>query len=301
MTTRKQLSDLYDFTIENIDKDLQRKLLSQTEAKRAKQAAFNEYQEYLAEFEGVATLDEEEIIVGNEFGQALVDIADENDWDLQDLAEILGADPDYIEELISDEEVPDDELIDQVVDIFDSYQEEEEAYDDEEDDEDEELEESDAEETEEASYSFRSRNQANFSDYQARKVQELEEKVLLMEREKEVIAAFNERQTFAAQMVANGDMPPAVYNYLIGSLDGTDNLAQFSEYCDENEVPGDVRLYALDTVLDVFSKMGLGESGLFMAYADQVEAAEFNSEESQAEQQAMANFRGYLKSQGLDK
>jgi hypothetical protein len=294
MTTRKQLADLYNFTVENIESDFNRKRLTQDEAEYAIEAAFNEYQNYLAEFEGVATLDEE-ILAGNEFGQALIDIADENDWDLQDLSQLLGADPEYLEEIIASDDEPEEDVIDAVVDIFEGYEDVDEDYEEEEGEEEVEAE----QDTEEAPYSMGRRNLANFSDYQTKRLEQLENHVVNMEREKQVIAAFNERQRFAAELVNNGDMPPAVYNYVFGSLDGSDNLAQFSIFCEENEVDYVSEFHAIDRVLDIFSKMGLGESGLFMAYSDQVEAAEFSSEESAAEAQARANFLGSQKAKGL--
>jgi hypothetical protein len=97
------------------------------------------------------------------------------------------------------------------------------------------------------------------------------------------------------ELVNNGDMPPMAYNILFSSFDTEDDrIAAFSQVAEANGNTLTEELTAIEKTLEIFSRMGLGELGLFSQLIEDESVGEFSQEDAAILLEAELNAKHFL-------
>jgi hypothetical protein len=258
--------------------------------------------------------------MANGFGQALLELIDQEyetaEDALEDISEATGLEVDDILDLVEGASVPDADLTEALIEVFettsenpeaaqgllvlaeDAYEEaleanealadedEEGDYEDEdEDEEDYEDEEDDEDDESEASYSS-GRNLGVLGD-----LSEIQDTMAEFQMQAAVNEDLDSLDAFGDEGINEGWLSPSMKSLILGSFKkDTQRLAQFSAVCEQNEVNAATQLYAINYTLNVLRQ--LGPMDLLNEYSEEeVEEAQFSASE-EAVVEAMA--RGAL-------
>ncbi|RMG06254.1 MAG: hypothetical protein D6735_04240, partial [Acidobacteria bacterium] len=113
--------------------------------------------------------------------------------------------------------------------------------------------------TENSSANFSAVNQtpeAAQTDEKDQRISELQAKLNQIEQERELERKLNALNAKAQEGVSKGWLPPMVYKAKFESLNTTDHVAAFSSICKKEKVNSNVKLYALNEMLNVFESCG---------------------------------------------
>lgn len=312
LTEREYLNILYSETMDNFDRMEEAGLYDPEDIDQMRANTFNEYQDRLAEAEGIEVNDDEyyedyvdeyddedeyneeleyaqnvamaNFSVGTDFGQALIDLIDEEyagdeETGVATVCEATGLSPEELSALVQGEYAPEPELIDAISQCFDTTQDEdaysglqflgaaargEDIYEDDEDYEDD---------TEsEASY----------------RVAELENQVAEFQATETVKDAIANLELQAAQLVEEGAMTPFEAEVMFGNFSLESNrTAAFSQLCQTKAVDPATELYAMQYHLDLCAKRG--SIADFSSMVPEMTEEEYSEEVNLTRQAALNN------------
>jgi hypothetical protein len=278
MLTRDKAFQIYNQTVEKIEKDQTRGALTKAEAAANLATVNAEFSAILAEIDGVPA-QEENMAEFNGFGTMLLEAGEEEGFqDLDEylgyLSETTGLSTEDLIEVMTDENEPDEEFADAFVDAIMEAEAEMYGEDDDEEEDDEDYEDDEDEVDGEGDPNL----EAAYS-----RVRQLEEEMAEFQAASIVNETLHKYQSMASEMVESGDLPPVAYKLLFtvsgNELEGSDRIAAFSQLAEENGVGIDTEIYALNKILKLFDQMGLGEMGLFNSIVED-EVAEFEMDEA---------------------
>ncbi len=315
LTEREYLNLLYSETMDNFDRMEEAGLYDPEDIDVMRANTFDEYQERLAEAEGFDVGgdedydeddeegydddeddDDEELeyaqnvamanfSVGTDFGQALIDLIDEEyagdeEAGVATVCEATGLSPEELSALVQGHYSPDPELIDAISQCFDSTQDDdaytglhvlgaaargEDIYEDddyEDDDEDD-----------------------SASSY---RVAELENQVAEFQASETVKDAIANLELQASQLVEEGAMTPFEAEVMFGNFSLESNrTAAFSQLCQTKAVDPATELYAMQYHLDLCAKRG--SIADFSSMAPEMTEEEYSEEVNLTRQAALNN------------
>lgn len=302
MKTKEELLQLHQDTVANFNSMRQEGLIDDAQLKQLTNNADQELQQYLENFmeEGMpnqqyaAEVDGlvEAEVLKSRFGAAILELGYEAGLDSVDelvegLAEEFGNNPEEIEAVLTGDALPDEDFVMAVIELF-------------------QLDESDIEDLAEAAaeawddYSFvmeeaeGQSDESNMAQYSAptfapapaqnqsqSRIDQLENEIAQFQSREELKDMLDERVNKVADLVREGHIPPVVANALIGNfeMNGNDRIAAFSQVAADNNVSLEAELHATDKLIDVFTKLRLGDQGMFDRFVED-EVAEFEQNEN---------------------
>lgn len=322
---RSELMELYNQTVDNFDAMLAEGVISEDDYITLKNDALDELNFYMSDLEGFNVEDDEEeeeydeddeddedasyssnndlatfssgLEPATRFGAALLELGYAVGYDdptnlIEDLAEATGNSEQNIYELLIGEAAPDDNFALHASELFGlnedlsldlvaaGYEARGENFEDvlnemEDDYFDENVE-------EEAVYS---------------RVNELEDELANFKAEQLMKDALNEREAKAQELVAEGKMPPIIYEKLFANFNSdNEKIAAFSQVANANGVSVEAELHSIDKVLDVFEEMP--ELGVFTSYSDSYASEEELNEEKALQDEAQRRLQLRKQRQG---
>jgi len=313
-TAIENIDEVYEATINSIDDGEEEGLLTYEEAQELRAQAYDEYEQIVELEEGDEDDeddeedDEEDYSRGGNtanffrgssesgIGQALMELINEDYGDLEEgiaaLCEVTGYDAESIAGILVGQYIPDQDLVLELAQAFDSANDEEVlngmlvlAEDDAMEEGDYEEDEGDEGETEEVLESYaRAIQDKDF------RLQELEAQFTEAQVQQEVSSRLNELNRLADAGFNQGWLPPVVHRELLGNFESQDDqLAAFSSVCQSNGSSLDTELYAMQKTLEMFQKCGGMISFNSFAYDEPLnpnEEAEENAIQAQARRNA---------------
>lgn len=283
--TKEALFDIYNQTINNIESGVANRTISPEDEVLLKENAINEFNEYLAQVENIEFSDyDDDVAEFNGLGEVLLGLGDELGYDdaedyILDLAEAYDVEPEDLVDVMTDEDLEDEEAY-EVLDSMGLLDDEEDyEVDDNGDyyDINDEYEEDDDEEYVD--------DEANY------RIAELENTIAEFQINSEILSVINRQENRAIQMVDDGNLPPAAFSLLFQTSDGEmleddEKIAAFSATADANQYDIATQLAINEAVLDVFDRLNLSETGLFSQIVED-QISEYNmSEDAQIEELA---------------
>lgn len=283
--------------------------LDEETAEELRQQALADYQYRLMGEMGYELDDEEEeaeysssdllatFSTSNGFGQALLELVAEEYEDPEEglglILEHTGLSEEQLVDLIEGNAYPDEDLASAIAECFETTSVDEDAYnglmylaEEASADVDDDLEDSEEED-------------AAYSAYQAELIRLRQEKDQLEAefKQAQTVSAINENladiQRRANDGVRDGWLPPVAQKILISNFNSdTDRIAAFSQMCEGNSVDPETQLFAMNYVLEIFSRCG--QYGMFSQIAEvPLTEAEFqkHQEEDEAVEAAYKMFR----------
>ncbi len=309
---QQELQQKYNQVKNNIEASFNQGEISEERKNQLFQQLENEKAEFMGEGmeegEGNSQMEEElseitkQQVLKNRFGAALLELGVMSDYDsidtlVADLAENTQNDEEDVANVLTGDNIPDEDFVIAMVEHFGLDEEDaEDLY--------QAAIESWKEVSEQMDFNEQSseNQKANFNNsellnqnYQQQdnqgniqqELQQLKEQNAKFEAEKNLKEGLNQRINQAENLVQSGDMPPVVREWMLGNFQqaNDEQLAYFSQTAEANNVSLESELHAIDKVLSVFSQLELGKNALFGAIADQqVEDEEAKFEKQQEKQ-----------------
>lgn len=310
----ENIDEVYALTIQDINAGEEEGTLSYEEAEELRAQAYDEYEQILGLEEDGEDGEDEEYSRGGDtanffrgssasgIGQALMELIHEDYGDLEEgiaaLCEVTGYDEESIAGILVGEYIPDQNLVLELAEAFDSTQDEEvlagmlalAEEDASEEGEDDDYEDDGNDEVLE--------NYARAIQDKDFRLQQLEAEFTEAKIQQEVAGRLNELNRLADAGFQQGWLPPVVHRELLGGFeDRNDQLAAFSSVCDANGSDIDVELYAMQRTLEMFQKCQGAINFSSFAYDAPLTPSE-EAEESTIQAQARRNAELRLQNQG---
>lgn len=312
----ENIDEVYALTIQSIDDGEEEGTLSYEEAEELRAQAYDEYEQIVGLEEGGDEDDEEgedeEYSRGGDtanffrgssnsgIGQALMELIHEDYGDLEEgiaaLCEVTGYDAESIAGILVGEYIPDQDLVLELAEAFDSTQDEEvlagmlalaeeDAYED-------------GEEGEEEGTDEVLENYARAIQDKDFRLQQLEAEFAEAQVQQEVAGRLNDLNRLADAGFQQGWLPPVVHRELLGGFeDQGDQLAAFSSVCQANGSDIETELYAMQKTLEMFEKCQGAINFSSFAYDTPLTPAE-EIEENAVQAQARRNAELRLQNLG---
>lgn len=301
-----EYAHIFRTTIENINADEDAGILHPDDADQLRVQAIEDYEDMLAGFTGVDMGEQDtednayyssnstlaNFSAGNDFGAALLELAEEEfenpDDAIYAIAEHTGYEPEHILGLISGEYVPDEQLAEEIAQVFETTASDSDAYNGfltlgQEARAQEGLDYEEMDVPMEEAEDVESEKSEEFSRYLADKdhrIQELEAQFAQSQNERYVTEQLMELEQLASSGIQEGWLPPVAYREIFASFKtDQDKLAAFSLVCEGNKVNVETELYATRKALSLFERCGP-----LLAFGANVEEQLTPEEEDEAEE-----------------